>query len=178
MSSRNTGSKYPSAYGHTPTYRSYSSIPDASISGISRDLTRDLGISNAGVSAFGRNATSLLDSDFSLSSPRYFCSFLINIKVHLYFFPDYTKFTFAVFEAILLLLKRSQATLAQATVALARMEVVQSPSIRRIRPTNQLQLEPLVYRIPLTPIPLLDSVLRTPTKIVSQAFPTIFELHT
>merc|ERR1711982_154635 len=53
----------------TPTYRSYSSIPDASISGISRDLTRDLGISNAGVSAFGRNATSLLDSDFSLSSP-------------------------------------------------------------------------------------------------------------
>merc|ERR1711953_1054435 len=50
------------------------------------------------------------------------------------------------------------------------MEVVQSPSIRRIRPTNQLQLEPLVYRIPL-----LDSVLRTPTKIVSQAFPTIFE---
>ena len=80
MSSRNTGSKYPSAYGHTPTYRSYSSIPDASISGISRDLTRDLGISNAGVSAFGRNATSLLDSDFSLSSPRYFCSFLINIK--------------------------------------------------------------------------------------------------
>ena len=83
MSSRNTGSKYPSAYGHTPTYRSYSSIPDASISGISRDLTRDLGISNAGVSAFGRNATSLLDSDFSLSSPRYFCSFLINIKIHL-----------------------------------------------------------------------------------------------
>merc|ERR1712062_335713 len=56
------------------------------------------------------------------------------------------------------------------------MEVVQSPSIRRIRPTKQLQ--PLVYRIPLTPIPLLDSVLRTPTKIVSQAFPTIFELHT
>ena len=67
MSSRNTGSRYPSAFGHTPTYRSYSSIPDASISGISRDLTRDLGISNAGVSAFGRNATSLLDSDFSLS---------------------------------------------------------------------------------------------------------------
>merc|ERR1719384_2702788 len=52
------------------------------------------------------------------------------------------------------------------------MEVVQSPSIRRIRPTNQLQLEPLVYPIPLTPIPLLDSVLRTPAKIVSQAFPT------
>eukprot|EP00093_Oithona_nana_P002758 02758.XXX_18716_18141_1 [CDS] Oithona nana genome sequencing. len=48
MSSRNTGSRYPSAFGHTPTYRSYSSIPDASISGISRDLTRDLGISNAG----------------------------------------------------------------------------------------------------------------------------------
>merc|ERR1712226_177984 len=67
MSSRNTGSRYPSAFGHTPTYRSYSSIPDVSISGISRDLTRDLGISNAGVSAFGRNATSLLDSDFSLS---------------------------------------------------------------------------------------------------------------
>merc|ERR1712122_3767 len=65
---RGTGSRYPSAFGHTPTYRSYSSIPDASISDMSRDLTRDLGISHAGVSAFGRNpTTSLLDTDFSLS---------------------------------------------------------------------------------------------------------------
>merc|ERR1712008_533565 len=47
MSSRPGGSRYPSAFGHTPTYRSYASIPDASVSdypsALSRDLTRDLG---------------------------------------------------------------------------------------------------------------------------------------
>ena len=74
MSSRG-GSRYPSAFGHTPSYRSYSSIPDASVSDLTRDLTRDLGMSASGlgsslnkdysgVSAFGRpTATSLLAAD-------------------------------------------------------------------------------------------------------------------
>merc|ERR1739842_18385 len=70
MSSRPGGSRYPSAFGHTPTYRSYASIPDASISDLSRDLTRDLGSlsSTAGVSAFSRrDPTSLLaSSDFNM----------------------------------------------------------------------------------------------------------------
>merc|ERR1711894_472506 len=71
MSSRQGGSRYPSAFGHTPTYRSYASIPDASIGDLSRDLTRELGSlsSTAGVSAFNRTPTSLLSStDFSLPS--------------------------------------------------------------------------------------------------------------
>merc|ERR1712168_303894 len=64
MSSRQGGSRYPSAFGHTPTYRSYASIPDASIGDLSRDLTRDLGslTNTAGVSAFDRTPTSLLTS--------------------------------------------------------------------------------------------------------------------
>merc|ERR1711894_171592 len=74
MSSRPGGSRYPSAFGHTPTYRSYASIPDASVSdypsALSRDLTRDLGSlsSTAGVSAFSRrDPTSLLAStDFNM----------------------------------------------------------------------------------------------------------------
>merc|ERR1711962_1912241 len=68
MSSRQGGSRYPSAFGHTPTYRSYASIPDASIGDLSRDLTRELGsLSNtAGVSAFNRTPTSLLSTDLSL----------------------------------------------------------------------------------------------------------------
>merc|ERR1712073_75391 len=70
MSSRQGGSRYPSAFGHTPTYRSYASIPDASIGDLSRDLTRELGaLSNtAGVSAFNRTPTSLLSTDLSLPS--------------------------------------------------------------------------------------------------------------
>merc|ERR1712012_1280135 len=69
-SSRQGGSRYPSAFGHTPTYRSYASIPDASIGDLSRDLTRELGsLSNtAGVSAFNRTPTSLLSTDLSLPS--------------------------------------------------------------------------------------------------------------
>merc|ERR1711981_804735 len=71
MSSRHSGgSRFPSAYGHTPSYRSYASIPDASsASDFTRDLTRDLGLgaSTAGVSAFNRNPTSLLaDSDLHM----------------------------------------------------------------------------------------------------------------
>merc|ERR1712008_86019 len=69
MSSRQGGSRYPSAFGHTPTYRSYASIPDASIGDLSRDLTRELGslTNTAGVSAFNRTPTSLLTStDFSM----------------------------------------------------------------------------------------------------------------
>merc|ERR1739838_1170458 len=64
MSSRQGGSRYPSAFGHTPTYRSYASIPDASIGDLSRDLTRDLGslTNTAGISAFDRTPTSLLTS--------------------------------------------------------------------------------------------------------------------
>merc|ERR1719510_237639 len=73
MSSRHTGgSKYPSAYGHTPSYRSYASIPDASASDFARDLTRDLGLgasSTAGVSAFNRNTTSSLLADTDLLLP-------------------------------------------------------------------------------------------------------------
>merc|ERR1711963_468201 len=70
MSSRQGGSRYPSAFGHTPTYRSYASIPDASIGDLSRDLTRELGsLSNtAAVSAFNRTPTSLLSTDLSLPS--------------------------------------------------------------------------------------------------------------
>merc|ERR1711872_536622 len=70
MSSRQGGSRYPSAFGHTPTYRSYASIPDASIGDLSRDLTRELGsLSNtAGVSAFNRTPTSLLSTDLTLPS--------------------------------------------------------------------------------------------------------------
>merc|ERR1719153_326741 len=70
MSSRQGGSRYPSAFGHTPTYRSYASIPDASIGDLSRDLIRELGsLSNtAGVSAFNRTPTSLLSTDLSLPS--------------------------------------------------------------------------------------------------------------
>merc|ERR1711974_316597 len=71
MSSRHSGgSRFPSAYGHTPSYRSYASIPDSSVGEFTRDLTRDLGIgsgSTAGVSAFNRNPTSLLaDTDLHL----------------------------------------------------------------------------------------------------------------
>merc|ERR1739844_4887 len=64
MSSRQGGSRYPSAFGHTPTYRSYASIPDASIGDLSRDLTRDLGslTNTAGISAFDRTPTTLLTS--------------------------------------------------------------------------------------------------------------------
>merc|ERR1712183_1025986 len=64
MSSRQGGSRYPSAFGHTPTYRSYASIPDASIGDLSRDLTRDLGslTNTAGISASDRTPTSLLTS--------------------------------------------------------------------------------------------------------------------
>ena len=68
MSSRQGGSRYPSAFGHTPTYRSYASIPDASGGDLTRDLTRELGsLSNTtGVSAFNRTPTSLLSTDLSL----------------------------------------------------------------------------------------------------------------
>merc|ERR1711899_413811 len=69
MSSRQGGSRYPSAFGHTPTYRSYASIPDASVGDLTRDLTRDLGslTNTAGVSAFNRTPTSLLTStDFNM----------------------------------------------------------------------------------------------------------------
>lgn len=72
MSSRHSGgSRYPSAYGHTPTYRSYASIPDASVSSFAKDLTRDLGsmMGSEHVSAFNRTGSSLLmDSDLRLPS--------------------------------------------------------------------------------------------------------------
>merc|ERR1719270_403475 len=70
MSSRQGGSRYPSAFGHTPTYRSYAAIIYGAIRDFSRDLTRDLGSisKTAGISAFKRgDPTSLLAStDFDL----------------------------------------------------------------------------------------------------------------
>ncbi len=67
------GSRYPSAYGHTPSYRSYASIPDASISDFTKDLTgltsslAGSGLTGtkdyAGVSAFNRPTTTSMMAD-------------------------------------------------------------------------------------------------------------------
>merc|ERR1712088_1226616 len=75
MSSRQSGSsRYPSAYGHTPSYKSYSTV--GSDGRISDSITLTSGIdlgpsgSYSGVSAFNRNpgSTLLATSDFSMPS--------------------------------------------------------------------------------------------------------------
>merc|ERR1712024_392940 len=71
MSSRHGSSRYPSAYGHTPSYKSYASVnPDGSIHD-SITLTSGIGLpspgSYAGVSAFNRDKPLHMESDFSKS---------------------------------------------------------------------------------------------------------------